>query len=64
MKVRSKIGIAVIIEGSVRMQSLMILSSSHDLGICPKIKLEYLNAIFERRITIWSRKRIFSQWVF
>jgi hypothetical protein len=47
LKVRSKIGIVVIIEGSVRMRSLMILSSADDLGICPKIKLEYLNAIFE-----------------
>ena len=61
---RSKIGIAVIVEGSVRMRSLMILSCANDLGICPKIKFEYLNAIFGRRITIWSRKRIFSQWVF
>jgi hypothetical protein len=64
LKVRSRIGIVVIVEGSVRMRSLMILSSADDLGICPKIKLEYLNAIFERRITIWNRKRIFSQWVF
>ena len=31
LKVRSKIGIVVIIEGSVRMRSLMILSSD-DLG--------------------------------